>query len=231
MFIALLMFRIDLSGDSCYPISSILSLYFCVPSAVGINPDEVTVSSLSNFSATLLLGIVLAQSLLGYIIAYLSGTIVRVRSDTPQSSEKDLQQPWETAVRQSEPYDPLEVVTVNGDKIHGRLYRIGSPSEDADVLLFGARQETESGDPEFLGMSYHHYQDIARVQFPELEPDPPGPEDNYILRTRNYILKFHRHTKQSYWEGVYSRYLSQEEIHTITQRGAYLYYYIQEKEK
>lgn len=227
IFTSLIIYRIDISGSLCHSVSTITSMYFCIPTSMQLNSELINLDSMPNLSATVVFGVVLLQSALGYTSAYLLGTVVHMRSDTPQSSEKDLQQPWETAIRQSEPYDPLEIITVNGDRVRGKLYRIGSPSEDADVLLFAANRQKENEEIEFLGMSYHHYQDIARVQFPELEPEPPGPEDNYLLRYWNSLLKRRNNVIQSYWEGYYDRCLSERAIETESNRAALLYNYVQ----
>jgi hypothetical protein len=96
-------------------------------------------------------------------------------------SQQDLEQPWETVVKQSVPMSKVVVVTREGERIRGQLYRIGSPSEDYDLLLSGA--EREAGDERIpIGMSYHHYRDVARVQFPEMQPGPIGEEANALVR-------------------------------------------------
>ena len=172
----------------------------CVYSPIGFGVgDEISTDSLSNYSSLALLSVVIGESVMGYLAGYLVGTIFRVRSKAPQSSEKDLQQPWATAIRQSEPYDKLEIVTTTGDKIVGKLYRIGSPSEDGDVLLFGANKIVDENNKEPLGMSYHSFDDISQIQFPELEPESPSPEDNYILRAwimvKNPIILYNKSIK------------------------------------
>jgi len=150
----------------------------------GYEPDRgLTADNFPKLTALSLLGVILVQSILGYSLAYLFGTIVHILSSQPQKSDKDLEQPWETAVRQSALGDRITVITKNeADKIRGKIYRIGSPSEDFDLLLSGAERIRAGGDPEPLGMTYHHYQDISQVRFPDIKPAPPSEEDNWILR-------------------------------------------------
>lgn len=169
------------------------------PQPVNLGYDQgyaITPSEVENFNALAILGFIFVQSGIGYIGGYVAGTIIHVRSDQPQKSDKDLQQPWETAVRQSALGDRVVVVTRNSDKIRGRLYRIGSPSKDFDLLISAAERVTpdyEENEP--LGVTYHHYRDISQVRFPKIKPKEPSPESNRIVRART---SFKSKTDQAY---------------------------------
>jgi hypothetical protein len=148
--------------------------------AASIGSDPLPVSVASSTSVFAVVAGVVGLSSLGYLLGYCCGTVVHVR-DGLERSEEDLEQPWETAVKQSVPMNKVVVVTREGERIWGQLYRIGSPSEDYDLLLSGA--EREAGDERIpIGMSYHHYRDVARVQFPEMQPEPIGEEANALVR-------------------------------------------------
>jgi hypothetical protein len=75
----------------------------------------------------------------------------------------------------------VEVITKNGQEIHGRLDRIGSPSEDNDLLLFAAKRKMSEEDYKPLGETYHHYRDISQVRFPEMEPSQPDKRGNWLI--------------------------------------------------
>lgn len=162
------------------------------PIQVGYNStNAVTSRDIRDFTILAILGFIFLQSGIGYLGGYIAGTIVHIRSDQPQKSDKDIQQPWETAVRQSALGDRVEVVTRNSDKIKGRLYRIGSPSKDFDLLLTASERVTPEGEEnEPLGVTYHHYRDISQVRFPLIKPKPPSEESNWIVRRAQSIRGF-----------------------------------------
>lgn len=146
--------------------------------SIGSDPLPVSIASSTSVSATV--ASVVGLSSLGYVLGYTCGTAVHVWNGR-ERSEQDLEQPWETVVKQSVPMDEVVVVTREGERIRGRLYRIGSPSEDYDLLLFGAERNT--GDETIpIGMSYHHYRDVARVQFPGMQQGPVDEEANTLVK-------------------------------------------------
>ena len=146
--------------------------------SLGTKPLSTTVVSETSASAVVVA--VLGLSCLGYALGYGCGTLVHGRN-TRKKSQEDLEQPWETAVKQSALGDEVIVVTRDGERIHGQLYRIGSPSEDYDLLLSRAEREGEDGRIP-LGMTYHHYRDILRIQFPQMQERGVGNEANVVFR-------------------------------------------------
>ena len=133
----------------------------------------VRIGSVGSLTGTALLGILCGQSVIAYIGGYLFGTHNHVVSDERPKSREDLEQPWERAVKDSVITGEITVITKQGEKVRGELYRIGSPSEDYDVLLSGAEKIVPAGKNEPLGVTYHHHRDISRVEFdvPGLDPD------------------------------------------------------------
>jgi hypothetical protein len=151
--------------------------------ALGYRAERsITASDVSDYTALALLGFVVVQSVLGYFLGYFLGTAVHVKLNDSQRSEEDLQQPWETVVKQAAFGDEVIVVTRNEKEIRGRIYRIGSPSEQYDLLLADAELLRRGADPEPLGMTYHHYRDIAQVQFREMQARRTGKEANRLLK-------------------------------------------------
>lgn len=142
----------------------------------------ITLDGVPSLSALTLLFAVAGQSLVGYVLGYGLGTTVHVVLNDREKSREDLEQPWETAVRQSALGDEVTVVTHTDEHIRGRLYRIGSPSAEYDLLLANAERVYVDGSTESLGMTYHHYRDIARVQFPRMRPERTGSEANALVR-------------------------------------------------
>lgn len=143
---------------------------------------SIAAADVAKFTALSLLGFVLTQSVIGYGLGYFFGTAVHLRLNDAERSEEDLQQPWETAVKQAAFGDEVIVVTRNGKEIRGRIYRIGSPSEQYDLLLADAELLRRGTSPEPLGMTYHHYRDIAQVQFREMRAQKTGKEANQLVK-------------------------------------------------
>lgn len=154
--------------------------------------NRVDIATVRSLSALAAMGFIGVQSVIGFFGGYLLGTAVRIRSEQPQKSDKDLQQPWETAVRGSKLGDDVTVVTTNEQEIRGRLYRIGSPSTDFDLLLAAAERISDKEDNEPLGVTYHNYRDISRVTFPKIKPREESEEGNWILRQWNKSRQFKR---------------------------------------
>jgi len=146
--------------------------------SLGSDPLPVSVASSTSVSATV--ASVVGLSPLGYLLGYCCGTVVHIR-DGLERSEEDLEQPWEAAIRQSALGDEVVVVTRDGEQIRGQIYRIGSASEEYDLILAKSRREAEDGAVP-LGMTYHYHRDIARIQFPRMQPEPTGKEANTLVR-------------------------------------------------
>ena len=92
-----------------------------------------------------------------------------------------LAQPWERAYAISNIGDSVTIITTQNREINGKIQQIGSPSEDNDLLLENPEEviRDESGNVTEVrpagDFSYHHYRDIARVEFsPKEEFDPEG---------------------------------------------------------
>jgi len=145
-----------------------------------VGSDSLPVSVASSTSASAIVASVVGLSSLGYLLGYCCGTVVHVRNGR-ERSEQDLEQPWEAAIRQSALGDEVVVVTRDGERIRGELYRIGSASEEHDLILAKARRQGGNGSVP-LGMTYHHYRDVARVQFPRMRPKSVGAEANTLVR-------------------------------------------------
>lgn len=190
---------------------------------IGYNSaNTITVSNVRNTSALGLVGFITAQSILAYSISYLLGTIAHIRSSKPQKSDKDIQQPWETAFRQSALGDRVTVITIDGNEIRGKIYRIGSPSEDYDLLLSAAERVVRGGDHEPLGMTYHHHKDISQVRFPDIKPDPPGEDGNWILRQTKRIRNGPNSLKYRYNRLRYRKNRLKEKLQNAAKAGTLL---------
>lgn len=80
--------------------------------------------------------------------------------------------------------DQATVITTDGEEIRGMVYRIGSPSQDYDILLKdpekvlrGRGTDTEVDTRGLGAYTYHQSQDISRIQFPDLDTDDDYPMD------------------------------------------------------
>jgi len=149
---------------------------------LGFSQDyAVMTGSFSETTALSLLGFIFGQSIFAWLTGYLYGTFIYWKEDGDGRLRYELEQPWETAVANGSYGEPVEVITKNGQEIHGRLDRIGSPSEDNDLLLFAATRKVSGKDDEPLGETYHHYRDISQVRFPEMEPSQPDKRGNRLV--------------------------------------------------
>ncbi len=163
-----------------------------VTSALGVvgydQARAVSPSDVSQIPALTIILFVTGQSCFGYTLGYVLGTVVSVRSSRPQRSEEDIQQPWGTAIRQVGFGTEVTVVTADGDRISGKIDRVGSPSERSDLLLWAAQRKRQGGNPESLGVVYIQSQDIARVRF---DVTPQGRDDvgNWIVRKWNELTE------------------------------------------
>lgn len=170
------------------------------PASIGFSLDNsVTIRSFESFTGLALIGFIFTQSVFGYVFGYILGTIIHIYSSQPQTSDKDLQQPWETAIRLSRLGDRVTVVTRNGQEIRGRLYRIGSPSKDYDILLEAAEQISADGENIPLGVTYHHYRDVSQVRFPQIKPQQEKENANWILRNWIRLTGISRGISERYY--------------------------------
>lgn len=150
--------------------------------AIGYDPTRaVSPSDISRTPALTIILFATGQSCLGYAFGYALGTIVYASSARPQRSEEDIQQPWETAIRQVGFGSEVTVVTADGDRITGKIDRVGSPSERSDLLLWAAQRERQGGDPEFLGVVYIQSQDISRIRL-DVTPQGQGDVGNWLVK-------------------------------------------------
>lgn len=140
----------------------------------------VMTGTITGTTALSLIGFIFGQSGIAWFIGYLYGTIIYSKGDGGRL-RVDLEQPWETAVANGSYGEKVVVITKNGQEIHGRLDRIGSPSEDNDLLLFAATKKVSGKEDEPLGQTYHHYRDISQVRFPDLAPSEPDKRGNWLL--------------------------------------------------
>lgn len=138
----------------------------------------------------------IAQSLLGIFGGYVIGTVQYVFADESRSVDKNVKQPWETAVRRATLGDRVEIITQNGKRIVGKLHRIGSPSKNKDILLESAKeivnQDGDDKERRPLGYSYHEYNNISQINFPKIEPTERSHENNVILRILEVYIKIRR---------------------------------------
>ena len=181
---------------------------FCDPVAVAYDTDsKISVTDIGDFSILSILSFVVIQSSLGYILSYLLGTFLRIQSDSRPTAEKDLEQPLETAIEQSTLGEKVWIITNTGDKITGKLYRIGSPSKDKDIFVSGAtrknKNEDDDSDGEKIGLTYIDYENIAQIQFPDMVPQKDGPESNFFLRWYNKAVGFLSTCYHEFWVGFY----------------------------
>ncbi len=181
---------------------------FCNPVHIQYDASStLSVDDIDKFSILAILSFIGAQSFVGYLSGYLVGTVSRIRMDSRPTSEKDLEQPLETAIEQSTVGEEVWVVTNSGDKITGKLYRIGSPSEEKDIFISGAVREdrdAKDGDNgEKIGLTYISHHDISQIQFPDLVPRKSGPDSNFFLRQYGKIKELVKSTRHEFWTGYY----------------------------
>lgn len=137
-----------------------------------------SIKSLSLLESSLIL---IVQSSIGILMGFWYGQFKReIDGEDTQTREK-LAQPWERAYAISDVGDEATVITTQNREIRGTIKQIGSPSKDNDLLLENP-EEVVRGEYGTLihsrpagEYSYHHYRDIARIEFnPENEDDPDG---------------------------------------------------------
>lgn len=186
----------------------------CTTYSIGYNGENgVNLTTINNQSALFLMSFIATQTITGYVFSYLAGTAFRINTKSRWTSEKELEQPLETVIDQSTLGENITVITRSGDKIVGKLYRVGSPSEDKDLLLSGAeRHDRNGGGKEKIGITYLEYEDISQIQFPHLLPEGPGPESNFFLRQSDRISEFYQTLRYEFWYGFYIGLFSNETL-------------------
>ena len=168
---------------------SLRSLVVEVPSDLTCTPgfpkyslnEKVTYESVNELSLLGSSGIIFVQSAIGVSLGYWYGLFKRkVDGNNSQSREK-LAQPWEHAYAISDTGDKVTIITTQNREIKGTIQQIGSPSKDNDLLLADPAEIIRNPSDEVVRdrdigeYSYHHYRDIARIEFnPENEYDPDG---------------------------------------------------------
>lgn len=110
-------------------------------------------------------------------LSYVAGWALNKRGDAPPREPKYIEQPWEYASKKTaRESDRATVLTTESEEIRGTIHRIGSPSEDYDILLKDPekvlrddRTDTEVDTRDLGAYTYHHYRDISRIRFPDLD--------------------------------------------------------------
>lgn len=110
-------------------------------------------------------------------LSYVIGRILNGWGDGPPREPKFIEQPWEYASKKTaRESDNATVITTQGEEIRGTVHRIGSPSEDYDILLKDPekvvrddRTDVEVDTRDLGAYTYHHYRDISRIRFPNLD--------------------------------------------------------------
>lgn len=109
--------------------------------------------------------------------SYIFGWILNKLGESPPRKPKYIEQPWEYASKKTaRESDRATVITTENEEIRGTIHRIGSPSEDYDILLKDPkkviRDDRTDGEVDTRGLgayTYHHYRDISRIRFPDLD--------------------------------------------------------------
>lgn len=139
--------------------------------------DVMTVGRLSQVPVVVIVLFVSVQSVFVGGVSYAVGKRLNRWEDGPPREPKFIEQPWEYASKKTaRESDRATVITTDGKEIRGTIHRIGSPSEDYDILLKDPEKVIRDGrtdaevDTRDLGAyTYHHYRDISRVRFPDLD--------------------------------------------------------------
>lgn len=133
-------------------------------------------------------------------VMYATGWILNKRGEGPPRETKDIEQPWEYASKKTaRESDRATVITTENEEIRGTVHRIGSPSEDYDILLQDSEKVIRDGqtdsevDTRSLGAyTYHHYRDISRIRFPDLDID-----DDFEIDLSDATERFEEKMEQS----------------------------------
>lgn len=110
-------------------------------------------------------------------LSYAVGWGLNKLGDSPPREPKYIEQPWEYASKKTaRESDRATVITTESEEIRGTIHRIGSPSEDYDILLKDPekvirddRTDNKVDTRDLGAYTYHHYRDISRIRFPDLD--------------------------------------------------------------
>lgn len=139
--------------------------------------DVMTVERLSKVPIVVIVLLVSIQSTFVGSVSYAAGKGLNWWEDGPPRESKYVEQPWEYASKKTaRESDRATVITTESEEIRGTIHRIGSPSEDYDVLLKDPekvirddRTDDEVDTRDLGAYTYHHYRDISRIRFPDLD--------------------------------------------------------------
>lgn len=171
-------------GFSGWLWDAVLGGYF--PSWLALSVSELSIRTVSNLSIVESFTLVSSQSVVGTVSGALYGLLRYVFFDDHQQKRRDLKQPWDTVFHETKVGNEVTVVTAQSREIEGILEQIGSPSKDYDLLISNPKEVIRDRggsvvDKRPLGnTSYHHYQDISRIEFDQdLIPEQ---ETSFYLR-------------------------------------------------
>lgn len=131
-------------------------------------------------------------------MGYYSGKAHRKYGSGIEQTRVELTQPWEVAFEESNKGDKVRIITAQGREIEGLIEQMGSPSENYDLLLSDPKELTRSSTDvtrrDIGQTTYHHFQDISRIEFekeliPEQDPTPIELFRQRISEGRNGVSK------------------------------------------
>jgi hypothetical protein len=147
------------------------------PDGVMTFGDVMTTEQLSRLPLVVVIFLLGVHTAVVSSISYVFGWALNKLSDGPPREPKYIEQPGEYASKKTaRESDGATVITTENEEIRGTIHRIGSPSEDYDILLKDPVKVIRDGntdaevDTRDLGAyTHHHYRDISRVRFPNLD--------------------------------------------------------------
>ncbi|MFA9417991.1 hypothetical protein [Natrinema sp. HArc-T2] len=155
--------------------------YWCDGEAV------VTLTTIESLPIVAIIGMIGVQSIIASVGGGLAGWYLNHIEDGPSRESKYIEQPWEFVSKNTfREEESATVITVEGEEIKGTVHRLGTPSEDYDILLASPTKILRDRNDNVIkrrdlgDYSYHHYQDISQVQMNRLERDfdAKGPQDD-----------------------------------------------------
>ncbi|WP_336358499.1 hypothetical protein [Haloarcula sp. CGMCC 1.6347] len=149
-----------------------------IPDSMAIS-GGLSINTISDLSVLQAANLITAQSVAGLILGLLIGSLKYILVDVDNPRRRDLNRPWDEIFSHVSRGDEITVVTRYGEKIMGNLEQMGDSSEDYDLVLSSPKKsyinennQTESQDHVPLGqLSYHHSQDISRIEAYEEKAD------------------------------------------------------------
>lgn len=141
--------------------------------------NMMTSEQLSKVPVVIVISFLAAHTALVSSLSYVAGWGLNKWGDSPPREPKYIEQPWEHASKKTaRESDRATVITTESEEIRGIIHRIGSPSEDYDILLQDSekvirdgRTDSEAETRNLGAYTYHHYRDISRIRFPDLDTD------------------------------------------------------------